>query len=161
MNRIGDNLICTGANKEIIQSFTDKNVDFILIGSLAVAWYCAERNADDMDLLVNCSKQNSEKVCAALQELNINGLELDSFTAPGKIAPIKHYYYADILTQSRNGLTYEEVSNKTQKAKLFGICVNLPDRECLIVLLQQAIKFQEGNVQKYERDIELLRKHNV
>lgn len=69
MNRIGDNLICTGSNQEIVQIFSALDIDFVLIGGLAVAWYCAERQAVDMDLLVNPTNENAARISQALARL--------------------------------------------------------------------------------------------
>jgi hypothetical protein len=53
MNKVGDTLMHFGANEQIVREFLSVGVEFIVVGGLAVAWYCPDRQADDMDLLVN------------------------------------------------------------------------------------------------------------
>ena len=83
MNKVGDTLIHTGANEELVRSFIENGVEFILIGGLAVAWYCADRQAADMDLLVNPTPENSERISRVLSRLRMNGLDPDSFARLG------------------------------------------------------------------------------
>ncbi len=66
MNRVGDKLLHVGANKELIHAFTSGSVEFIVVGGLAVSWYCCDRKADDMDLLVNPTHENSVRNARAL-----------------------------------------------------------------------------------------------
>jgi hypothetical protein len=88
MNRIGDNLIC-GSNEEIVKVFSAFDVEFILVGGLAISWYCSSRKADDIDILVNPTKENSGKIANALRSLRlVNGFTNDSFASPGIHAPI-------------------------------------------------------------------------
>lgn len=53
MNKVNNNLICFGGNEPLIKSFICNEVEFILVGGLAVSWFCSSRQADDMDLLIN------------------------------------------------------------------------------------------------------------
>ena len=52
MHRFNDNLVHWHSNEELLRALVAENVDFVLIGGLAVAWYCESRQADDLDLLV-------------------------------------------------------------------------------------------------------------
>jgi len=160
MNRIDDSLYHTGANKEIVEAFVGSKVDFIVIGGLAVSWYCSTRQADDMDLLVNPEADNSRKVTDALSSLRTmapQGLTARSFSHLGVRAPLKHYYYADILTPSRAGPSFEEIMKDSVEAKLFGLPVRLPSRACLLRLKESAAASAEGDVLKHRQDIALLR----
>jgi len=89
MNRIGDNLIHVGANEEVVRSFVTNKVEFVVIGGLAVAWYCADRQADDMDLLVNPTPENSARISKAFDGLHMNGYTSDSFTKSGLQVSLK------------------------------------------------------------------------
>ena len=161
MNRIDDNLICTGSNEEIVRAFHENDVEFILIGGLAVSWYCSDRQADDMDLLVACTSENATKVSKSFQSLNITGIDINSFSKPGKQASLKGNHYADIITEPKNGWSYSDVAKTSGKAKLFNIPIRIPSIQCLIMLKEYAIEHQEGNVAKHEHDINCLRQQAV
>jgi len=50
MNKVGDTLIHNGANEELVRALQSEGVEFVVVRGLAVAWYCSDRQADDMDL---------------------------------------------------------------------------------------------------------------
>lgn len=159
MNRIGDNLICTGSNEEIVKAFFAFDVEFILIGGLAVSWYCSSRQANDMDILVNPTKENSEKITNALGSLGLNGFANNSFAKPGVQAPIKKIYYCDIITPARSGLTFEDLMRGSVMGKLFNIPVYIPSVENLIKMKESVAASTEKELNKHQQDIVLLRKH--
>ncbi len=161
MNRIGDNLICVGSNEEIVKAFSAFGVEFILVGGLAVSWYCTSRQAKDMDLLVNPTKENSEKVKNALVSLGLNGFASDAFAKPGVQAPKKKFYYADIITPARGGLSFEDLMNGSRTGKLFNIPVHIPSVANLIKLKLSAVTSTEKELSKHQQDIVLLRSHAV
>jgi len=157
MNRIGDNLVHTGPNEAIVKAFVAFEVDFILVGGLAISWYCQSRQADDMDLLVKPTIENSQKVTDALASLNLNGFEHNSFSKYGVQAPIKKYYYADIITPKNEEFTFEEITINSVKAKLFNIPIYIPSVENLIRLKENAALSTQKELTKHNKDIILLK----
>lgn len=160
MNKIGDTLIHVGANKELVSAFVTSDVEFVVIGGLAVSWYCPDRQADDMDLLVNPTPENSARISRALNGLHMNGYTLDSFTKPGLQVPLKGVYYAELLTPQKNGPTYSEVTKGAVDAKLFNIPVRLASVVSLIRLKELAIASAEAQKNKHVKDIQCLEKLN-
>ncbi|WP_445366869.1 hypothetical protein ACH5Y9_16470 [Methylomonas sp. BW4-1] len=110
MNKIGETLIHVGANEEFVRIFVANSVEFVVIGGLAVAWYCSDRQADDMDLLVNPTPQNSKRIYDSLIGLNMSGFTPDSFTKLGLQVPLKKFYYAELLTPQESSETYFEIA---------------------------------------------------
>ena len=161
MNKIGDTLIHWEPNKEIVRAFKDNGVEFILIGGLAIAWYCADRQADDMDFLVNPTPENSARIFRALDSLHITGYAADSFTKPGLQVPVKQIYYAELLTPREDGPTYSEVGIDAVDAKLFNITVRLASVASLIRLKERAVSSTEAQKEKHVEDIMRLRQHAV
>ncbi len=164
MNKVGDTLIHNGANQELVQAFVNGGVEFVVIGGLAVAWYCADRQADDMDLLVNATPDNSARIAQALgtlSSLNANCFTDKSFIRPGLQVPLKNYHYAELLTPKNGGPTYAEVADNAVEAKLFGIPVRLASVASLIQMKEQAAESAEAQRDKHIRDIERLRNHAV
>ena len=164
MNRVGDSLISTGPNEEIVTAFSTHQVEFLVVGGLAVAWYCSDRQADDMDLLINPSPDNSARVAQALATLpllNSGCFNGKSFTKPGLQVPLKSYYYAELLTPRREGPSYAEVAKEAVDVKLFQKSVWVASPASLIRMKQQAVASAEKERDKHLADIERLRKHVV
>ncbi|WP_188566623.1 hypothetical protein [Undibacterium terreum] len=156
MNRIGDSLFHVESNKQLILSFVDIGVEFIVIGGLAVAWYCEERQADDMDLLVSASVENSLKISQALSSLNMHDYQEDSFAKLGLQVVIKKRFYAELLTPLKIGPTYAEIAVDAIDAKLFGIPVRLASASCLIKLKKLAVIADDSQKDKHLKDIKCL-----
>ena len=159
MNRIGDNLVCTGANEDIVKAFARIGVDFLVVGGLAISWYCSTRQADDMDLLVNPTPENSVKVSQALSALGLSGFGDSSFSKVGVQVQLKKHYYADILTPSRSSASFEAIATASVEGKLFGIPVRIPSVASLIQLKEDAAASTEQDLLKHRQDIVLLRQH--
>ena len=159
MNRVGNTLIHFGSNEELIRTFVTRNVEFVVIGGLAVAWYCASRQADDMDLLVNNTPENSERISQSLTSLNLSGFAPNSFVNPELQVPLKQLYYAELLTPKKDGPTYTEVANDAVEARVFNIPVRLASVALLIRLKELAVASEEAQINKHLKDIECLKKH--
>lgn len=158
MNRIGDNLCCTSSNKEIVQSFVESGVEFVLIGGLAIAWYCSDRQADDMDLLLNPTRQNAERVVSALSHLTYTGIEAASLCHPGLQIPLKTRHYAELLTPLPDGPSYTSVADNAVVGKVMGVPVLIASPNSLIQLKEIAVTSEGTDKEKHQADIERLRK---
>ena len=159
MNRVGNTLIHFGANERLIRTFVNENVEFVVIGGLAVAWYCADRQADDMDLLVNNTPENSEHISQSLISLNLSGFAPNSFVKLGLQVPLKELYYAELLTPEKDGPTYAEVASDAVEASVFNIPVRLASVASLIRLKELAVATEKVQVDKHLKDIECLKKY--
>ena len=160
MNRIGDSLFHSGRNEEIIRAFVNFNVEFLLVGGLALAWHIPTRQADDMDLIVNPITENSKRVFSALASLGqVADSEL-AFNSLGQQLILKGQgFYADILTPGFSSLSYTELSTNALPINLFNISIFIPSKENLLRLLTEANE-QEYS-EKHAKDIELLKLSNV
>ena len=159
MNRIGDSLQHFEPNRELVGSLVQQRVEFVLIGGLAVAWYCTSRQADDMDLLVDSTAGNSEQVFKALGSLGLQGFQPTSFTRPGLQVPIKGRFYAELLTPLATGPSYAEVRATAVQAKLFGAPISVASPAMLIRMKEQAVVASLERGQKHLADIACLRQH--
>lgn len=156
MNRFGDNLVHFGPNEHIVRNLLDVGAKFVVVGGLAVAWHCRERQADDMDLLIEPTTENSSRVSQGLARLGLTGFGPESFARLGLQVPLKQNYYAELLTPEPTGLSYQEVESCAVDAKLFGMPVRVASVETLIQMKKRAAACAEGQCQKHEADIALL-----
>ena len=160
-NRVDDNLIHFGANEELVRTLFDTQVKFVVVGGLAVSWHCSARQADDMDLLVEPTHENSSRIARALSQLNISGFRDDSFVHPGLQVPLKQHYYAEFLTPEVDGLSYAAIEAKAVQAKLFGLPVRLASVESLVHMKRRAAASLAAQSLKHQSDIALLERCNV
>ena len=158
-NRVGDNLIHFGANKLLIRALADSRVRFVVVGGLAVAWHCPERQADDMDLLVDPTVENSARIAEVLTGLHLTGFSPASFTTVGLQVPLKQTYYAELLTPQLGASSFSEVEIEAVDAHLFNIPVRLASIRTLIEMKKRAFAWAKDQCEKHVRDIELLEKH--
>jgi len=144
------------SNEELVLALAAHKVDFVLIGGLAIAWYCESRQADDMDLLVSPTLENSKRIYDALVSLQLANFAVDSFAKAGVQARIKERYYAELLTPSTDGPTYAEILQSAEPARLLGVPVRVPSREMLVRLKLHAIAAKHDGHDKHLADVELL-----
>lgn len=156
MNRIGDRLICSGDNESLAKALNERKVDCLLIGGLAVAWYCPDRQADDMDLLVRPTIENSRQISLALQAVGAGHVSEDAFARPGIQAPLKGQFYAELLTPREDWPSYELLTTDAVDGLLFSVPMRIASLTTLILLKQIASGHEGPESEKHRRDIERL-----
>ena len=161
MNKVGDTLLHFGANEELVSALIGKGVEFVVVGGLAMSWYCSERQADDMDLMVNPTPENSARISSALDSLRLNGHTSASFAKPGLQVPLKTNFYAELLTPRADGPSWSELTEGSVEAKLFHLPVRLASVAALIQLKEHAVSSAEKQKEKHLKDIELLKRYAV
>lgn len=99
--------------RELLSLFNDHKVEYIIIGSYALAFHGYPRYTGDIYLLVNPASYNAEKILHALSDFGFGSLNLtiEDFTSPGMIVqpgvpPIR----IDLMT-SITGVTWEDAYN--------------------------------------------------
>ncbi|MCP5363828.1 MAG: hypothetical protein H6905_01090 [Hyphomicrobiales bacterium] len=127
-----------------------------MIGGLAVAWYCPDRQADDMDLLIEPTAENSALISRALASLGLGGHSADAFAGLGLQIPIKNVYHAELLTPEKGSASFAEVEANAVDARLFNIPVRLASVSTLISMKRRAIASAESQREKHLRDVECL-----
>ncbi len=152
-----------GGNEALVRALLDHQVEFMVIGGLAVSWYNPERQADDMDLLVNPTSENSARLYAALSSLGLNGFSPNSFSHVGIQAPLKNQqFYAELLTPKNGGPSYAECSAGLVQGKLYNLPVAIVGLEPLIRLKEHAVEKHESAatnepLEKHRQDLDRLR----
>lgn len=156
MHRFNDNLVHWHSNEELLRALTAENVDFVLIGGLAVAWYCESRQADDLDLLVAPTPENAQRIHRALLGLNLANVDGDTFAKPGVRIRLGDRYYAELLTPSAGGPSFAEVVQSAEAAQLLGVPIRVPSRAMLVRMKLWAISANHDGREKHLADVELL-----
>lgn len=156
-NRIGDSLHHFGQNEALVRALIDRQVQFVLVGGLAVSWFCPRRTADDMDLLVAPTVENAGRVAAALQAISHPLQSPDELARPGKRVPLKSVLYAELLTPRPDAPAFEEVAARAVDGRLFGLPIKIASPGDLVAMKQLVIDQGDGDLQKHLDDIAMLR----
>ena len=143
-----------GLNTDFVSALTEKGVRVILVGGLAVRYYCPEREADDLDLLV----EPTEGAGAAIAEVLFRFSDAAAFQPADFAKPRRHYrqkraLYLDLLTPHEED-DFDALWGRTEKAKLNGASVRVAAVSDLLAMKRRAVA--ERNDEKDRRDVELL-----
>ena len=89
-----------------------QDVEFIIVGSEAVAVHGAPRYSQDFDTFIRATRENAQRLVAALEEFGFGGparqLDLDSWVARGRTLELgRPPNQIHILTQI-SGVTFDE-----------------------------------------------------
>lgn len=120
--------------RDILQSLSDEDVDFILVGAYALASHGYPRATMDIDLWVRAAMDNAEKVYRALAEFGapLDAVSVSDFSEEGVIfqigvAPRR----IDIITQL-SGVDYVEASESADITEIGGLTIKILSAEHLI-----------------------------
>jgi hypothetical protein len=106
---------------ELVALFNANNVEFLIVGAYALAFYGVPRFTGDLDLYIHPTPENAQNVIKALDEFGFRslGYQLDDFVTSERVvqlgvAPVR----IDIMT-SLSGVSWE-LAWRNRKAGFFG-----------------------------------------
>jgi hypothetical protein len=141
-----------GANKEFVDALVRAGARFLIVGSVAVKFYVAERSVEDLDLLIEPSKENASKIlmAASSSPLFRRDITVKKLMQPkGQICVKIFQYYMDILTPAPD-LDFVEAWNMAAEARIGNTRVRVAAIATLLQLLALSQRPQ------HVRDRELL-----
>lgn len=99
--------------EELFACLNARRVKAIIVGGHAVAFHAKPRFTKDVDLLVEPSRENAERLVRALEDFGFTGLGLsaDDFTAPGKVVQLGVAPNRVDLVTSIDAVGFEEAWN--------------------------------------------------
>ena len=103
--------------KELLELFNSHNVEYMIVGGYALAFHGAPRYTGDLDIFINPSTANAQRILKALGDFGFGSLRLvaNDFTTSDKIvqlgvSPVR----IDIIT-SITGISWEQaVKNRVE-----------------------------------------------
>jgi predicted nucleotidyltransferase len=119
--------------KEFIQSLNDNQVRYLIIGGYAVALHGYPRYTKDVDIWIEMSVENAERLLAALTQFGFGSLDLkaDDFTAPDRVIQLGYPpNRIDILT-TPDGVDFATCYIARVEVNLDEININFIDLENL------------------------------
>ena len=96
--------------KELLELFNKHKVEYLIVGGYALAFHGAPRFTGDIDLFVQPTGENADRILAALDEFGFGSMRLskEDFTKPGMVVqlgvpPVR----VDIITRV-SGVSWEK-----------------------------------------------------
>ena len=111
---------------QVVDIFNSYKIEYLIVGSYALAFHGAPRNTGDIDVWIKPDKINAERILKSLDAFGFGSLDLsaDDFTHPDKIiqlgdSPIK----IDLIT-SISGVSWDEAVKHGVKGPYGHVTVN-------------------------------------
>jgi len=120
--------------RAFIESLNSNAVEYMVVGAVALAHHGLPRYTGDLDVLVRNSRENAERLEAALEGFGLGGLGLkaDDFVGSYQVVQLGvPPNRIDILT-SITGVSFDEAWAGRVAAELGGVRVNFIGRRALI-----------------------------
>lgn len=136
-----------GRNADFLKVIIRHEVDFMIVGGMAVAFHgCRDNsNVDDLDLLLDATPINSTKLSLALTELGLRAPKESNFLKPNLQMAIKSDFYLDILTEPPE-FDYARARKRCANGLINGCDVQFVGKDDLIL-------FKEITVRRIDEDI--------
>ena len=122
--------------RDVVATFVDAGVDFMIVGAYALAFHGAPRASGDIDLFIRPSADNGARAFQALQAfgapLEAHGVGAADFSRPGTVYQIGlPPRRIDILT-GISGVEFDEAWTSCVQAQMDGRAVHIIGREALV-----------------------------
>ncbi len=107
--------------KELLELFNWHKVEYIIVGSYALAFHGAPRFTGDIDIFVNPSSINSQRILSALRDFGFGSLNLtiNDFQKPDSIIQLGYPPIRIDLMTAITGVAWEK-ANRGKQAGLYG-----------------------------------------
>lgn len=148
-----------GRNANFIEIISKCQVRFLVVGGAAVAFYQCRKvgEVDDLDLLIDHSKENIERFLSAFSELFlVPNWKPEQLARHGVQIPIKNDYYIDILTP-KSGIDFSELYGRAETARIGHIAVKVISVKDLIDMKNEALKVLSKQSEKHRIDLNCLK----
>lgn len=112
--------------RELLELFNAHNVEYLIVGGYALAYYGAPRYTGDIDIFIKPDSDNASLVLKALNDFGFGsaGLKLDDFTNPDNIVQLGYPpVRIDIMT-SISGVSWEDAYKNREAGKYGDLCVS-------------------------------------
>jgi hypothetical protein len=120
--------------RDILSAFCEEKAEFMLVGAYAVAAHGLPRATGDIDLWIDCSAENAERVLRALTKFGapLSNLSKADLTKPGTVIQIGVIpRRIDVLT-AITGVTFDQARLARVMVNLEGLTIPVIGRAHLI-----------------------------
>lgn len=120
--------------RELLALLRSNGVEFVIVGAHALAFHGRPRFTGDLDILLRQTRENCERVLAALPEFGFGGLAItvDDLTRPDAVVQLGYEPNRVDLLTGLSGVTFDEVWESRITGSLEGFEVHFIGRERLV-----------------------------
>jgi len=120
--------------RQFIELLNSHGVEYLIVGSFALAFHGWPRFTGDIDILIRPSKENAQRVEAVIQDFGFGslGLRADDFGKPYQVVQLGHPPNRVDLLTAITGVPFEEAWAQRQSGDLDGVPVAFIGRESFI-----------------------------
>jgi hypothetical protein len=111
--------------REFIECLNSKEVEYLVVGALAVSWHGFPRYSADIDFLIRPSHPNAERVLRAIVQFGFRSLDISiaDLTVPGKVIQLGFEPNRIDLMTSVTGVTFDAAGDDRSPGILDGLPV--------------------------------------
>ncbi len=104
---------------ELLRLFNKKGVRYCIVGAFAVGFYAIPRYTKDMDLFVEPTAENGERICRALQAFGFGSLRISpaDFAKKGRFIQLGYEPVRVDLITSIAGVTFGQAWKNRKKGR--------------------------------------------
>jgi hypothetical protein len=131
--------------KEFIGSLNDNHVRYLVVGGYAVAFHGHPRYTKDLDIWVECNRENAQALIQALGQFGMGslGLSEEDFLVPDQVVQLGYPPNRIDILVSISGVDFSECYDSRVAILLDGVDVSFIDLEHLKVNKKAAGRFQD------------------
>lgn len=119
--------------KEFVQSLNDNEVRYLVIGGYAVALHGHPRYTKDIDIWIQMTPENANRMVAALHDFGFGslGLRAEDFLVPDQVIQLGYPPSRIDLITSPPGVDFETCYDSRVQTVIDGVAVSFIDLENL------------------------------
>ena len=119
--------------REFIECLNSNEVEYLVVGALAVSWHGFPRYSADVDFLIRPSQANAVRVPRALYQFGFSSLDISAdLTATGKVIQLGYEPNRIDLMTSVTGVSFDDAWDDRAPGDLDGLPVNFIGRLSLL-----------------------------
>lgn len=119
--------------KEFIQSLNDNEVRYLVVGGYAVAVHGHPRYTNDMDIWIEMTPENAQRIVSALKDFGFGSLEIrpEDFLVPSQIIQLGYPPSRIDILNTLSGVDFSACFQAKALVDIEGVHVNFIDLENL------------------------------
>lgn len=131
--------------QEFIELLNLNKVEYLLVGGYAVAYYGYPRYTKDIDIWINTTAKNGDKIMQALIDFGfkINSIQKKDFVKEGNVIQIGYPPRRINLLTGIDGVVFDECFKNRKKIIIDEIEVNIISLEDLIKNKRASNRYQD------------------
>lgn len=137
---------------ELLRFFNRHQVRYLIVGAFAVGFHAIPRYSKDLDILVEPTRENGQRICQALKDFGFGSLKISprDFASPGRFIQLGYEPVRVDLITSIAGVTFRQAWKNRARGR-YGT------ETAFFIGLQDLIKAKRASRRKQDlADLELL-----